>query len=69
MTENCDIKPAFETNNIAIACSSSNEYVPYLSVWLKSLEEHTCTQYNYDVIVFERSITDENKRILIQQIT
>lgn len=63
-----EIKPAFDTNNIAIACSSSQQYVPYLSVWLKSLLEHTNKKYNYDILVFEREISEQNKAILSNMI-
>jgi len=58
------IFPAFNDNNIAIGMSCSNEYVPYLSVCLKSLVDNTSVDFNYDIIVFERSITEKNKLIL-----
>lgn len=60
--------PAFDKNNIAIACSSSQEYVPYLSVFLQSIKEHTSKDKNYDILIFERSITKLNKEILKRQI-
>jgi len=62
------INPIWDDNYTAIAMSSSNEYVPYLSVCLQSLIEHSSKDHNYDIIIFERSITDENKRILQEQI-
>ena len=60
------IDPIFK-NYIAIALSSSNEYVPYLSVCLQSLKEHTSLYSNYDIIIFERNITEKNKNLLIKQ--
>ena len=48
--------------------SSSNEYVPYLSVYLQSIKQHVSPQNNYDILVFERDITKENKEILTSQI-
>lgn len=66
--QNKDITPAFSTNNIAVGVSSSNEYVPYLSVYLQSIKQHVSPQHNYDILVFERNITEENKEILTSQI-
>ena len=56
--------PAFKNNNICIAVSSSNEYVPILATYLSSIIEHSSKNYNYDIIVFEHSITNTNKEIL-----
>ena len=62
------ILPAFDGNNIALGVSCSNEYIPYLSVYLQSVIEHTDVSKNYDIIVLERSISAENKEILKKQI-
>ena len=62
------IYPAFNKNNIAVAMSSSNEYVPYLSVCLQSLLETAKPENNYDFIIFEHTITEENKIKLKKQI-
>ncbi len=62
------IDPAFPANYIAIAMSSSKEYVPYLSVCLQSLQEHISKDKNYDIVIFERNITDQDKAILKRQI-
>jgi len=58
------LEPIFNENYTVVAMSCSNEYVPYLSVYLCSIIEHASDNHNYDLIVFERSITEENKRIL-----
>lgn len=62
--KNSEFKPAFQENNIAIAITSSNEYAPFLGVLLKSIVENSDNQNNYDIIVLEKSISKENKRIL-----
>lgn len=67
-SEKKNLLPAFKSNNNVIAMSSSNEYVPYLSTCLQSLKEVANNNQNYDCIIFERSITDQNKKILKQQI-
>ena len=61
------IDPIFK-NYTAIAMSSSNAYVPYLSVCLQSLKEHMSLYNNYDIVIFERNITEDNKRLLISQV-
>lgn len=48
----------------AIACSSSNEYAPYLSVWLQSILDHASKNTNYHIFVFEHDISAENKKKL-----
>lgn len=62
------IYPFFEGKGIAIAMASSNEYVPYLSVLLQSLILHSNKNNKYDIIVFERDITTENKEKLLRQV-
>ena len=58
---NDNIEPIWKDNYCAIAVSSSNEYVPYLSVCLISLKAHSNSHNNYDIIIFERDISEENK--------
>lgn len=61
-----DLCPAFDVDNVAIACSCSNEYAPYLGVYLESIIENSSPQKNYDVIVFECSITKTHKEKLMK---
>ncbi len=58
------LQPVWNDNYVAIAANSSNEYVPYLSVYLESLRANTDDNTNYDVVILEKSISDENKEIL-----
>lgn len=59
-----EIFPAFPENNIAIMTMSSDEYAPYLGVYLKSILNTASPQHNYDILVFERNISERNKRLL-----
>lgn len=63
-TSDNEFFPAFSTSNIPVACSCSNKYVPFLMVFLQSIIEHASPEYNYDVLVFECSISLENKKLL-----
>lgn len=60
-----ELSPNFKDNYAVLAVSSSNEYVPYLSVYLRSVIENSSVNHNYDIIIFEHSISDLNKKILI----
>ena len=62
------LHPFFEDNSIAIAMSCSNEYVPYLSTCLQSIVDNASENKNYDIFVFESTITSDNKDILLEQI-
>lgn len=47
------LKPAFIDNYTAIAMSSSDEYLPYLSVCLQSLVDNASDKHNYDIVIFQ----------------
>lgn len=55
------LEPYFEKQKCAIAVSSSNEYSKYLCVYLMSIKAFADSNKYYDIVVFERDITDENK--------
>lgn len=55
------IEPAFSENNVPVVFSSSNAFAPYLGVALKSMMDNVSDTNNYDIIVLEKSIKDEEK--------
>lgn len=59
--------PAFEKNNIPIALSASNYYVPYLSVVIESIISNSQKKYNYDLLILNKDITEDNKILLTLQ--
>lgn len=63
--ENNTLFPAFEHNNIPVVLASSNLFAPYAGVFIQSIINCSSTEYNYDIIVMEREISDENKRLLL----
>lgn len=58
------LSPRFEKDNIPIVLMSSNLYVVYLYVFLQSLIEASSPQNNYDIIILEKEIQPENKKLL-----
>lgn len=63
--ENMGLAPAFGQNNIPVVLSANNLYAPYAGVFIQSLIDHACPEKNYDIIIFERDISPENKRLLL----
>ena len=61
-----EIKPAFSTSNLGIVLSADSNYVPYLSVTVKSIFDNADPKYNYDVLVFDDGITDHQKNLLAE---
>ena len=62
------IKPFFKKQDIVIAVSSSDEYSPYLCVYLESLKENASKDKQYDIVIFERNISERNKKIILEYI-
>ena len=60
------VAPFYKEQSCVIAVSSSNEYAPYLCVYLASLKAHSKSDQKYDIVVFERNI-DEQKKIAIKK--
>lgn len=62
MDTNEEIRPAFRSNKMVIACASSQEYAPYLSVYLQSIKEHASSDKFYDIIIFENSWSEDTQK-------
>lgn len=54
--------PAYNNKNVTIILSSSNMFSMYLAVCLKSIIDNSTCNYNYDIIIFEREISEINKK-------
>ena len=62
------IDPAFERNNIPLCLFSSNAYAPYCGVLIHSVIQNSSIENNYDIIVMERDISSNNKRLMLSLI-
>ena len=56
------IVPAFKHCSYVIGMSSSNQYAPYLAVYLQSIIDHAKEENLYDIVVFETDMSAENKK-------
>lgn len=59
------LEPAFSHNNIAIALSANDYYVPYVSTLLLSLKDHLSEDHCYDVLILNRDISKVSQSSLI----
>ena len=62
--DNVTLFPAFERNNVPVVIASNNLYAPYAGVFIRSLLDHAGKDHNYDIIILEREVSKENKRLL-----
>lgn len=58
------LSPAFERNNVPVVLAVNDLYAPYAGVFIRSLLDHAGEKNNYDIILLERDISRENKRLL-----
>ena len=56
------VKPAFLDRNVAIVFSSSDYFSKFLAVCVKSVIDTASAENNYDIIIFERNISERNKK-------
>lgn len=63
------ITPAFKERNVPLCLSSSNYYAPFCGTLIYSVIKNSQNENNYDIIIFERDISEENKRLLLSLIT
>lgn len=59
-----EITPAYSVNNVAIALSANDFYVPYVSALLISLRENCTLNNNYDIIIMHRDISPDSQKKL-----
>lgn len=61
---NSSISPAFARDNVPVVLAINNMYAPYAGVFIQSLLDHASERNNYDIIILERDISEENKHLL-----
>lgn len=61
-----DLSYRFDENEVVIILSSSDYFAPYLGVCIQSILQNTSSYNKYDIIVFEREITNDNKKKILE---
>ena len=64
MNKSYDILPFSKHNNVPIVLACDNNYVPFTSVLLTSLVCNSSKKYNYDILLFQKDISEEGKMTL-----
>ena len=54
------MSPAFSERNVPVFCSTDDNFAPYCGVMLQSIIEHASPAWNYDLIVLQCGLSDEN---------
>ncbi len=58
------IKPIYNDNFVVIAMSSSEEYLPYVCVYLQSIIDASSCNCKYDIVIFSNSNNENKKKII-----
>lgn len=58
------LKPAYHKKNIPVVFSADNNYAPYLAVTIQSLIKNSSGNFNYDIVILERDMSDVNKNLI-----
>lgn len=62
------LKPAFEKNNIAIAFSANDAFVPYMATMIDSVIVNGSAENNYDFVVLHSDIGAQNQQTLQEMV-
>lgn len=60
--------PAFEKNNIAVAFSANDAFVPYMATMIYSVVVNGSRDNNYDFVVLESDISVQNQKTLLRMV-
>lgn len=59
-----ELDPSFKDRNVPVVLMSSNQYVPYCAVAIQSIINTHTDMWNYDIIILQSAITEENQKQL-----
>lgn len=62
------LKPAFEHNSIPVVMAANNNFVPMFAACTRSLIDHMSQDKNYDLVLLQSDITQENKERLQEMV-
>lgn len=68
MEDNYNVLPSFNINNVPVLITSSDLYAPYMGVLIQSIIKNASDENNYDILIFETDISDENKAHILSLI-
>lgn len=59
-----ELRPEYGERNVAVVCSTSDEYALYAGVMIASIIRYAGEEWGYDIIVLEESLSEEKKQQL-----
>ena len=63
-----DLDPIFKSKAVPVVFAANNNFVPIFSTCLRSVIDSSSINNNYDIILVQSDITQENKNILLNMI-
>ena len=68
-TEKQDVlAPAFAENSVPVVFAANDRFVPMFATCLRSVLDHISPQYNYDLVLLQSDVTNDNKQILLDMV-
>lgn len=59
------LAPAFQENSVPVVFAANDRFVPMFAACLRSVLDHISDQYNYDLVLLQSDVSDENKAELL----
>lgn len=63
------LDPAFTENSVPVVMSANEEFVPYLTTFIKSVMDNSTTANNYDLVVLHKNISADNIDIITSMVS
>lgn len=63
-----ELAPVFKDNVVPVVLAANNNFVPMFATCLQSILDTSSSKYNYDIILIQSDVTDENKTTLQEMI-
>ena len=63
-TEQVFLSPAFDGNAVPVVFAANNGFIPVFAACFRSLLDHCTPETNYDVVLIQTNVTEENQAVL-----
>lgn len=63
------LKPAFMENSVPVVFAANNNFVPMFAACLQSVIEHTSSDHNYDIVLLQSDVTEDNQATLLKMVS
>ena len=63
------LEPVFKKNAVPVVLAANNDYVPVFATCLQSILDTTKDKYNYDIVLIQSDIIEDNKQGLLAMVS